>query len=148
MPQTGKRPEAHAAFRFVVTVDGMGGAIFTECTLPPLEVETHEQKEGGYNTGVHLLPGRVKAGRITLKHGVAESNEMLKWYAQVANGQPKAAEKKVTVKMYDSLLKTKVMELNFERAYPVKWTGPTFKASENAIAIETLELAFAEVTIS
>jgi phage tail-like protein len=146
MAQTGQRVEAHAGFRFVVNIGGIDGAVFSECTLPSLEVEIHEQKEGGYNTGVHMLPGRVKSGRITLKHGVARSNELLTWYGQVANGQAKQAERQVSVIMYDSTAKTEVMRLNFERAYPARWTGPAFNAAESAVAVETLELAFAEFT--
>lgn len=143
MASTGQRVDAHAAFRFAVKIDGVDGAIFSECTLPPLEVDVHEQREGGYNGGVHLLPGRVKSGRITLKRGVAQSNELLKWYRDVANGDLKPAQ--VSVIMYDSQGRN-VMRLDFAQAYPVKWTGPTFNASENTIAIETLELAFAEFT--
>lgn len=147
MSATGKLPEAHASFSFAVRLGGEAQAVFTECTLPSLEVEIHEQHEGGYNSGVHLLPGRVKASRVTLKGGLIRSNDMLKWYRDVANGQPEAAKKQVEVIMYDSQ-GTPVLNLTFAQAYPVKWTGPTFKASESAVAIETLELAFSEVTFN
>jgi phage tail-like protein len=33
-----------------------------------------------------------------------------------------------------------VMTWNFTNAYPVKWIGPHFQASEAAVAVETLEL--------
>ncbi len=144
MAPTGQRSEAHPSFRFAVQISGIDEAVFSECTLPPLEVDVLQQKEGGYNTGVHQLPGPVKPGKITLKRGLAQSNELLKWYRDVARGQVKDAEKNVSVVMYDSQY-SEVMRWNFSKAYPVKWTGPTFKSSENAIAIETLELAFAEV---
>jgi phage tail-like protein len=147
MAPTGNRPDPHAAYRFAVQIEGINEAVFCECTLPALEVELHEQKEGGYNHGVHQLPGRVKAGRITLKQGLAQSNELLKWYQQVLGGAPDEAQKQVSVVMYDSML-AEVMRLNFTRAYPVKWSGPSFKTSESAVAIETLELAFAEVSLS
>jgi phage tail-like protein len=135
-------PEVHSAFRFAVKIGGEE-ALFTECTLPSLEVNTTEQKEGGYNKGIHMLPGPVKSGRITLKRGIAKANEMLKWYLDVASGKPKAAERNISVIMYDSTQK-EVLRLEFVRAYPVKWTGPTFKTADSTIAIETLELAFAE----
>jgi phage tail-like protein len=128
-----------------VQIGGIDEAIFSECMLPPLEVDVLEQQEGGYNTGVHLLPGPVKSGRITLKRGVAQSNELLKWYRDVATGNLQQASRQVSVVMYDSKL-SEIMRWNFERAYPVKWTGPTLNAGENAIAIEALELAYAEVS--
>lgn len=143
--ETGQRIEVHAAFRFVVNI-GDAEVCFTECTLPNLEVDVVEQREGGYNTGVHLLPGPVKAGRITLRSGVTKSSELLKWYKQVAAGKVKAATRNITVTMVDAELKP-VMRMDFLRAYPVKWTGPAFKTGESAMAIEALELAFAEVQV-
>ena len=74
------RVDPHAAFRFAVQIEGINEAVFCECALPAFEVELHEQKEGGYNGGVHQLPGRIKAGRIALKRGVTDSNELLQWY--------------------------------------------------------------------
>lgn len=145
MAHTGQRVEAHSGFRFTVKIDGIDEAVFNECTLPALEVDVLEQKEGGYNNGVHLLPGRVKAGRITLKRGVAQSSALLNWYRDVLNGDVSGALRPVSIVMYDSTL-AEVMRLNFERAYPVKWSGPSFKTSENTVAVETLELAFAEAT--
>ncbi len=144
MANTGQRTEAHASFHFTVKINDIDGAVFNECTLPPLEVETLEQKEGGYNSGVHLLPGRVKAGRITLKSGVAKSNALLKWYKDVVNGQLKPA--KLDINMVDAKGE-KVMSLSFSDAYPVKWSGPALKTSESTVAIETLELAFADFSL-
>lgn len=143
------RTDPHATFRFAVEVDGFKKpTIFDECVLPSLEMDVIEQKEGGYNDGVHLLPGRVKAGRLTLKRGVFASSEMLKWYQDVlnVNTRPLAIKKKITIRMLD-IKGEPVMTLNFNNVFPTKWTGPTFKAEDNAIAIETLELAYSEVTV-
>jgi phage tail-like protein len=30
---------------------------------------------------------------------------------------------------------------SFERAYPVKWTGPELRADTNTVAVESIELA-------
>lgn len=142
------RTDPHATFRFSVEVDQFQLAVFDECNLPSLEVEVLEQQEGGYNQGVHLLPGRIKAGRLTLKRGVFKSSEMLSWYQAVLDKSKRtdAVKRNVTVKMLD-IKGEPVMTLEFIRTFPVKWTGPTFKADENAIAIESLELAFGEVTV-
>jgi phage tail-like protein len=145
MTNKAQRAEVHASYRFAVEVDGINEAIFNECTLPPMEVEVHEQKEGGYNNGVHLLPGRVKSGRLTLKRGIAQSSVLLNWYRKIANGQVLDATRNLSVVMYDSTL-NEVMRWNFERVYPVKWSGPALKSSDSEIAIESLELAYAMVT--
>ena len=145
MGLTGQRVDPHATFRFSVQIDGIDEAVFSECSLPSMEVEVLEHKEGGYNAGVHQLPGRVKSGRITLRRGVTQSNELLEWYGDIAKGELEKAQRQISVVMYDSTL-SEVMRWNFDRAYPVKWTAPTFKTSDSAIAIETLELAFSEVS--
>lgn len=134
--------EPYSSFRFAVDT-GHGKLNFSECTLPSLEVDILEQKEGGYNHAVHLIAGPVKAGRLTLKCGVGDAQELLKWYLQVAKGEAAKAECNVLVTMFDGAGKP-VLKLEFIKAYPVKWTGPAFKSSDNAIAIESLELAFSE----
>ncbi len=144
MPTTAAPVEAHPAFRFQVS--GLGDVHFTECTLPALEIDVLEQKEGGYLTGVHLLPGPVKAGRVTLKSGLTKDTELLKWYKEVLNGPAHQARRNITIRLFDSLDQP-VMTLQFNNAYPVKWTGPTFKTSDSTIAIESLELAFSDVEV-
>lgn len=137
-----QRTEAHAAFRFAVQIEGITEAVFTECTLPALEVEVHQQMEGGLNNAVHHLPGRVKAGKITLKRGITSSDKLLAWYMDVV--KRKITQRKVSVVMYDSLLQ-EMMRLNFEGAFPSKWTAPTFASSDSKLAIETLELSYRSI---
>jgi len=141
----GERTEAVGAFRFAVQIDGIDEAVFSECTLPNLEVDIQEQKEGGYNSGVHQLPGPLKPGKLVLKRGLAHSSQLLSWYQDVLTGNLKDVQKQVSVVMYDGEL-NEFMRWNFIRAFPVKWSGPSFKTADNAIAIETLELAYGEIT--
>ncbi len=140
MPQVGKPIEIHATFRFTVKIDGIDSAAFTECTLPSLQVETQDLTEGGQNEFVHKLPVRVKAGPVKLRHGITKDKELLNWYMQVLRGDMKKAMRTVSVVMYDSKLKP-VATWTFNRAYPIKWSGPALKASDQAIAIEELEIA-------
>lgn len=147
MPPVGKPLEIHAGFRFVVQVDNVNAAAFTECTLPRLQVETEDIKEGGQNAYIHRLPVRVNAGTITLKHGVTKNDELLNWYLQVLTGQVKNATRDVTVIIFDSTRKVRIAAWTFTRAYPIRWGGPTLRASENAVAIEELELAHHGFTV-
>ncbi len=146
MPETGAPIEVHGAFRFVVEIDGIAQAAFTECTLPDLEVETEEVREGGLNEFVHVLPGGLKAGRVRLRHGITGSAELLNWYLQVLQGNVNDAMRQVTVIMYDEALQP-LIRWSFADAYPVKWVGPAFKTDGSAVAIETLELAHHGVTV-
>lgn len=141
------RTEAHAAFRFTVQIDGISEASFTECKLPPLEVDVSEEKEGGYNDGTHLLAGRVKKGTLTLKRGLAQSSELLNWYVQVMQGEVEEARREVSVTLFDSEGE-QVMRWDFRGAYPSKWEGPSLNAGSDTIAIETLELSYEGVSVS
>jgi phage tail-like protein len=141
------RAEALAAFRFVVQIDGVSEAYFTECTLPNLEVEVEEEKEGGFNQGVHLLPGRVKRGTLTLKRGLAQSSALLAWYSEVMQGQLAKVRRQVSVMLFDSTGEP-VVRWDLTGAYPAKWSGPALGTAKSEIAIETLELAFESVTVT
>jgi phage tail-like protein len=142
----GQTRRSHAAFRFAVEIDGIAEAVFTECTLPTLEVELHEQKEGGLNNAVHQIPGRIKAGKITLKQGITTSDDLLGWYLDVAQGDIEASKRSVSVIMFDSTSE-EILRWNFEEAFPSKWTGPSFSAGSNEVAIETLELSYKSLDV-
>jgi phage tail-like protein len=137
------RTLTHAAFRFIVDVDGKPQAAFTECALPPIEWEVEEIKEGGLNTYVHQLPGRRKAGKVTLKNGVGKS-ELLDWYIKAMSEE--FIRKPVTITLL-GVDRSTVMSLTMEEAYPVKWSGPQLKSDANTIAIQSLDLACGEITI-
>lgn len=143
MPQ---RAEIHAAFRFAIQIDGITEAVFTECTLPALEVDILQQKEGGLNNAVHQIPGQVKAGKITLKRGITNSSELLAWYVDIAQGKIGESQRKVSVVMYDSRSE-EVLRWNFEKAFPSKWTGPSFASDRSQAAIETLELSYQSMDV-
>lgn len=129
----------HSGHRFVVEIDGKRMAAFTECTLPTLEIEVEEHKEGGLNDYVHVLPIRRKSGRVTLKRGLTNSTELLKWYQEILAGQVKSATRSLSVIMLDTK-GTEMARWDFLEAIPVKWTGPQLKSDQGAVAIETLEL--------
>jgi phage tail-like protein len=147
MAPVGKPVEIHAGFRFVVKVDNVNTAAFTECVLPRLQVETEDIKEGGLNEYIHRLPVRVNAGTVTLKHGVTKSDELLNWYMDVLKGQIKNATRDVMVVIFDSTRKIRIATWTFSKAYPIRWGGPTLRSSDSAVAIEEIELAHQGFTV-
>src|SRR4030081_598855 len=75
---------SYAANRFYVGIGkGQGSkeiqAVFTELSGLQVEMVLTDYEEGGTNNFVHRLPGRLKVGNITLKHGLTKSNEFLRW---------------------------------------------------------------------
>jgi phage tail-like protein len=126
------------ACRFYVEVDGVSQAVFSEVSGLAMEVAVEDVEEGGNNNFVHKMPGRCKVGNVTLKRGLTNSKDFLEWTLKMANGtiQPK----QVTVIMYN-VNGQPAMKWIFRGAFPVKWTGPQFKADDSSAAIESIELA-------
>jgi phage tail-like protein len=142
-PITQLLAESHVAFRYVVEVDKKRIGVFTECELPTIEWETEEVQEGGLNTHVHILPGRRKAARFTLKQGIGKS-QLVDWYRKALENQ--FVMHPVTIALQDitgKIVATWVMN----DAYPIKWTGPQLKADSNAIAIQSIEFACGRVSV-
>ncbi len=137
------RAQVNATFRFVVEIGGEKQAAFTECTLPVIEWEVEEVKEGGVNTFIHQLPGRRKSARISLKNGVSKTS-LVAWYLDTMQG--KFVRKAVTVTLCDLKLRP-VMAWRLSEAFPIKWSGPQLKSDDSAVAVQTLELACNEISI-
>jgi phage tail-like protein len=137
------RSLTNASFRFLVDVDGKPQAAFTECNLPNIEWEVEEVKEGGLNTFTHQLPGRRKAGKISLKNGVGK-HELIDWYMQCMSEQ--FARKPVAITLLDVSHKA-VITWNLADAIPINWRGPELKSDATTVAIQTLDLACGEITV-
>lgn len=135
---TGQKPYPYTSFRFHIEIGGITVAQVSEVTGLQIETETEPYEEGGVNDFVHQLPKRTKYQHITLKRGITDLDEMWKWHQDVVNG--KFDRKNGAVVLLDSKGEEK-WRWNFVQAYPVKWTGPDFKADSNTVAFETIELA-------
>lgn len=135
---TGERKDPYTAFRFRVEIDGITVANVSEVTGLQLETETETYEEGGVNDFVHLLPKRTKYSNITLKRGITDLDEMWRWHQEVIQG--KFRRRSGSIILMDSLGEDK-WRWNFSDAYPVKWTGPEFRADSATVAFESIELA-------
>lgn len=131
-------PDPYAAFRFSIEVDESEVGGFNEVSGLVYETEIQTLREGGVNTHEHQLPGPSKfPSRLVLKRGLGNNKFLWEWYRLVSEGQIK--RRAVTIKLNDENGQT-VMSWRFKEACPVKWTGPDFRASNSAIAFESLEL--------
>jgi phage tail-like protein len=142
VPDEQMRGTAHAAFRFIVAIDGKEQAAFTECTPPTVEWDVEQIKEGGLNSFVHQLPSQRKPATLQLRNGVGKS-ELLDWYMASMSGPP--PRKNITLILLD-VKREPVLVWHINDAFPTKWNGPQLKSDSATIAIQTLELACGEVT--
>ncbi len=130
-------------FHFKVEVDTYSSdqdLRFQEVTGLSAEVTTEEVREGGLNEYAHRLPTGAKYANLVLKRGFINDSKVAAWCRKaVENFEFEPRNVAVT------LLNEKHEPLatwNFLRAYPVKWSISDFKAQENALAVESLELAY------
>ena len=117
---------------------------FTEVSGLSSELEVMTYNEGGKNDGVHKLPTRMKHPNLVLKRGVTTVKDLQEW-AQDSFAGPQ--RKEITLTMYNEQLE-KIRIWSFKNAYPVKWTGPTFNAGQNAMATEVIEIAHDGIQVS
>jgi phage tail-like protein len=144
MPQTGQRVDPIRNFNFLVEIQGIAQASFTECTGLGSTTQVIEHREGGDNTTTRKLPGTTTYTDISLKYGVTSSTELLQWRQQIIDGTILRLNGSIVA--YDLDTKTEMARWNFVRAWPTKWEGPSFNAKGNDVAIDTLVLAHEGLT--
>ena len=134
------RKDPYVNFNFLVEIDGIVRAAFHEAGGLDSAINVIEHREGGENITARKLPGQVKFSNITLKWGMSDDTDLYAWHRQWATGDPAAPRKNGSVVLLDRQGQEKA-RWNFFNAWPSKWTGPSFSAESNDIAIESLELA-------
>ncbi|HEX6894271.1 MAG TPA: phage tail protein [Bryobacteraceae bacterium] len=140
MAQTGQRVDPFGSFDFLVEIDGITRASFIEASGLDSTIDVTEYREGGFNETMRKLPAKTKFSNITLKFGTTDDHELYDWHRQWVKGDPAAQRKNGSVILLDRSGQERI-RWNFINAWPVKWTGPSFNAKNNDVAIETLELA-------
>lgn len=137
MPQSDDRNDPVPAFRFALDIDNLPVAGFSECSGLQLEIETYEYHEGGMNAIMRKFPGHTKQSNIVLKRGIVDRS-LWDWFYQTTEGT--ITFRGGSIILRDPSGSQEVMRWRFERAFPAKLSGPELNASQNSLAIETLEL--------
>jgi len=126
-------------FHYAIEVQGAVTGYFTECTGIGSEHEVIEHKivdPKGHEL-IQKIPGRLKWENITLKRGITDNMDIWDWREQVVQGDVESARHNGSIIMFDQAL-SEVARWNFERAWPVKVTGPSVKSDSNEFGIEEL----------
>ena len=132
------RVDPYKNFRFLVELDGIVQAGFSDCSGFGSSVEAIEYREGGDASTVRKLPGKVSYPDISLKWGVTDSRELYDWHLAAVNGA--IQRKNGSIILQDDAGQEKV-RWNFFSAWPSKWDGPDFSAKGNDVAIDTLTVS-------
>ena len=135
---TGKRVDPYAGFNFMVEIDGITRAAFSECSGLSTDTDPIEYRDGSEDITVRKIPGLKKFANISLKRGMTKDMELWTWRKTVLDG---VTERKAgSIVLLDEARKP-VLRWNFREGWPTKWEGPSVNATGNDIAIETLEIA-------
>lgn len=137
---TGARPkDPFRGFKFKVQIDGITRAGFREASGLDAGTDPVDYREGD-GDAIRKLAGLKKFSNITLKRGITDDQDLWKWRKQVMDGKIKDARKNGQIIVLDDE-GNEAAEWTFTDGWPTKWTGPTFNATANEVAIDTLEIA-------
>ena len=133
------RKDPYRNCNFLVEIDGITQAGFTDCSGLGSSTDPVEYREGGDNTTMRKLPGLTKYTNISLKWGLTDSLELYYWYRKVVTG--KTERRNGSIVVLDANGVTEVVRWNFLNGWPTKLEAPSLSAKGNEVAIETLEIA-------
>lgn len=132
------RVDPYKNFRFLLEIDGITQAGFSDCSGFGSSVEVIEYREGGDPATVRKLPGKNSYPDITLKWGVTDSRELYDWHRSALNGR--VDRRNGSIILLDDIGQEKV-RWNFFTAWPSKYDAPDFSAKGNDVAIDALTLS-------
>ena len=144
---------------FLVSVDEVTGvAAFSEVTGIDSTVDVIEFRQGNSHSLAPVkIQGLVKHGNITLKMGYTRAQSFKDWVILcVSEHRGETPRRNITIEMIDinagvpaALVEAPTSNLTWvlKDAWVTKYTGPDLNASTSEVAIESVEIAYEEITI-
>lgn len=133
----GDRNDPLRQFNFLLEIDGIASAGFTEASGLETSQEVIEYREGSESTTPRKLPGLTKYMNISLKRGWTENYELWNWRKTTIDGQTE--RKSFAISVLDEE-RNEALRFNFREGWICKWEGPKLNATTNEVAIEALEI--------
>jgi phage tail-like protein len=142
------------AFRFLVSLDPSDAYLpaaqsalitliaagqFSEVTGLGAELEVLAHPEGGRNDYVHQLPVRHSYPRIVLSRGIVRDPGLFFWY-QAGLTQSIGARRDGAIILLTPAGAAAIGWI-FRGGLAAAWKGPELRASQDAIAVESIEIA-------
>jgi phage tail-like protein len=135
----GTRNDPYAQFNFLIEIDGVTRAGFSEASGLTTDSNIMEYREGSEVHGtVRKLPGLIKYNNIVLKRGWTQDKTLWDWRKKVIDGETQRTTGTIT--LLDEARKP-ALRWNFREGWPSKWEGPAMNGKTSEVAIETMEIA-------
>ena len=130
-------------FHFDVKVTGYTApaeCTFSEVSGLAVKMETENVNEGGVNGFIRKFPKRASYENLVLKRGLMKGTDLITWIQKAIN-EFEFKPKSILVRLLDEK-NAPTIQWSVANAYPVAVKISEFKAQENALVFETLELAY------
>lgn len=138
MAQTGKRDDPYQQFNFLVEIDGVARAGFTECSGLTTDTDGIDYREGADRTmNVRKIAGLRKYTNIVLKRGYTQDKSLWDWRKRIING--KTERRSADIILLDEE-RNEVLRWRVREAWISKWDSGPFNAKTSDVAIETIEM--------
>jgi len=134
----GERKDPAKGCHFLLEIDGIDRGGFRECSGLDSTQDPVEYREGTDGTTTRKLPGIPKYSNISLSWGISDDRELWDWRTSAVEGN--VERKNGSIVLLDDNGE-EIRRWNFLNGWPTKWTGHSFNATSNDVAIEKLEIA-------
>jgi phage tail-like protein len=137
--------EPPIADRFIFEVDGVEIGTFREVQGLQVSVGVEELREGGQNSFVRKLPGRMTWPNLVFRRGVTQSDNLFDWLMK-SSGEGFAGKNDKLTRATGAVTAmdksgARLRSWEFQDVFPVRWKGPEFSVGANTPLEEELEVA-------
>ncbi|MCX7288985.1 MAG: phage tail protein [Rhodobacterales bacterium] len=133
----GDRIDPFAQFNFLIEIDGVTTAGFTEVSGLETTQETIDYREGSDDTVLKKLPGLKTFPNIVLKRGRTKNTDLWLWRKTTLDG--KTERRSGAIILLDEE-RREALRVNFREGWLCKWEGPALNATTNEVAVEGVEI--------
>lgn len=111
---------------------------FSECSGLEMTMDVEDYMEGGNNNTVLKFPTRIKWNNITLKKGLTLGTELWDWFDSFVQGK---GERRDGLIILNNEAQLPQVAWGFRRGLPISYTAPPMNASQNEVAVESIQIA-------
>ena len=138
--QPGNVVDPYRSYNFKLVVQGVVQGHFTRVDGLGMKIDRILYRAGGEHSTVRMIPGQVEYSVVTVRFGLTDSTELLRWLFAAADGR--VERRNVSLAMLDDAGVDEVRRWNLIGAWPCEWYGAPLDALGKELAIETLSLAY------
>lgn len=137
--QPGTVVDPYRAYNFTLVIQNVVQGHFVAFDGLGIKIERLIFRAGGEHSTVRSIPGRVEYPPVTLRYGLTDSTELIRWLFTAVDGA--VVRHNLSVAMLDDSGIDEVRRWNLIDAWPCDWAGAPLDSMGHDLAIESLTLA-------